>query len=53
MDYVEDARVLLRKMEKSQIGVKRTKFYMAYALYYEKKKRFEDAEKMYQLGVQR
>ncbi|PKU65228.1 probable inactive serine/threonine-protein kinase bub1 [Dendrobium catenatum] len=53
MDYVEDARVLLRKMEKSQIGVKRTKFYTAYALYYEKKKRFEDSEKMYQLGVQR
>ncbi|XP_020593462.1 uncharacterized protein LOC110033737 [Phalaenopsis equestris] len=53
MDYVEDAALILRKMEKSQIGLKRAKFYIAYALYYEKKKRFEDAEKIYLLGVQK
>uniref|UniRef100_J3NB03 BUB1 N-terminal domain-containing protein n=2 Tax=Oryza brachyantha TaxID=4533 RepID=J3NB03_ORYBR len=52
MDYVKDARPLLKKMEKNRIGLKRAAFYMAYALYYEKHKRFEDAEKMYCLGTQ-
>ncbi|PKA50594.1 checkpoint serine/threonine-protein kinase [Apostasia shenzhenica] len=52
MDYVEDARVILRKMEKSEIGTKRAKFYTAYALFYEKKKRFVEAEKVFHLGAQ-
>ncbi|CAN0888471.1 Mitotic spindle checkpoint component mad3 [Linum grandiflorum] len=52
MDYVDEPRVLLRTMEKNQIGMKRSLFYQAYALYYEKMKKFEDAEKMYHLGVQ-
>uniref|UniRef100_A0A0D9XNL7 BUB1 N-terminal domain-containing protein n=1 Tax=Leersia perrieri TaxID=77586 RepID=A0A0D9XNL7_9ORYZ len=51
MDYVKDAKPLLKKMEKNRIGLKRAAFYMAYALYYEKHKRFEDAEKMYCLGT--
>ncbi|KAF0889071.1 hypothetical protein E2562_021127 [Oryza meyeriana var. granulata] len=53
MDYVKDAKPLLKKMEKNKIGLKRAAFYMAYALYYEKPKRFEDAEKMYRLGTQK
>ncbi|WOL06341.1 hypothetical protein Cni_G15073 [Canna indica] len=52
MDYVDDAKVLLRKMEKNGIGLKRAMFYLAYALYYEKHKKFDEAEKMYHLGVQ-
>ncbi|CAN1325733.1 Mitotic spindle checkpoint protein BUBR1 [Linum perenne] len=51
MDYVDEPRVLLRTMEKNDIGMKRSLFYQAYALYYEKIKKFEDAEKMYHLGV--
>ncbi|BAF29062.1 uncharacterized protein [Oryza sativa Japonica Group] len=52
MDYVKDAKPLLKKMEKNRIGLKRSAFYMAYAVYYEKHKRFEDAENMYRLGTQ-
>ncbi|KAG6477817.1 uncharacterized protein LOC122020180 [Zingiber officinale] len=52
MDYVHDAKVLLRKMEKNEIGLKRAVFYLAYALYYEKHKKFDEAEKVYRLGVQ-
>uniref|UniRef100_I1QXA3 BUB1 N-terminal domain-containing protein n=1 Tax=Oryza glaberrima TaxID=4538 RepID=I1QXA3_ORYGL len=53
MDHVKDAKPLLKKMEKNRIGLKRSAFYMAYALYYEKHKRFEDAENMYRLGTQK
>ncbi|TVU50687.1 hypothetical protein EJB05_02067 [Eragrostis curvula] len=52
MDYVKDAKPLLKKMEQRGIGHKRASFYMAYALYYEKNRRFEPAEKMYRLGIQ-
>ncbi|EEF34086.1 conserved hypothetical protein [Ricinus communis] len=52
MDYVDEPRMLLRAMEMNSIGVKRSLFYQAYALYYEKIKKFEEAEKMYHLGVQ-
>ncbi|CAD6258554.1 unnamed protein product [Miscanthus lutarioriparius] len=52
MDYVTDAKPLLNKMERNGIGLKRASFYMAYALYYEKHKRINDAEKMYRLGIQ-
>nr|CAB3490787.1 unnamed protein product [Digitaria exilis] len=52
MDYVADAKPLLKKMETNGIGLKRASFYMAYALYYEKHKRFSDAEKKYRLGIQ-
>lgn len=52
MDFVDDPRALLRTMELNQIGKKRALFYQAYALYYEKVKKFEEAEKMYHLGVQ-
>ncbi|CAN6344266.1 unnamed protein product [Urochloa humidicola] len=51
MDYVADAKPLLKKMERNGIGLKRASFYMAYALYYEKHKRFNGAEKMYCLGI--
>ncbi|KAL0694155.1 hypothetical protein Bca4012_061335 [Brassica carinata] len=53
MDFVDDPRALLRTMEGNSIGTKRSLFYQAYALHYEKMKRFEDAEKMYRLGVQK
>ncbi|XP_012086957.1 probable inactive serine/threonine-protein kinase bub1 isoform X2 [Jatropha curcas] len=52
MDYVDEPRALLRTMEMNSIGSKRSLFYQAYALYYEKMKKFEEAEKMYLLGVQ-
>ncbi|KAJ1688710.1 hypothetical protein LUZ63_012865 [Rhynchospora breviuscula] len=52
MDYVDDAKVLLKRMEKNQIGLKRASFYIAYALYYEKHRKLEEAEKMYHSGVQ-
>ncbi|XP_065871548.1 mitotic spindle checkpoint protein BUBR1 [Euphorbia lathyris] len=52
MDYVDEPRALLRTMEMNSIGKKRSLFYQAYALYYEKLKKFEEAEKMYHLGVQ-
>ncbi|KAF3329882.1 Mitotic spindle checkpoint protein BUBR1 [Carex littledalei] len=52
MDYVDDAKVLLKKMEKNQIGLKRASYYIAYALYYEKHRKLEEAEKMYHAGVQ-
>ena len=50
MDCVDDARVVLRKMEKNHTGLKRAMFCSAYALYYEKQKKFEDAENMCRLG---
>lgn len=53
MDYVDDAKVILKRMEKSCIGSKRAMFYLAYALYYEKHKKFDEAEKMYHAGVQK
>ncbi|KAL9262816.1 putative inactive serine/threonine-protein kinase bub1 [Drosera capensis] len=51
MDYVENPRGILRKMERNGIGTKLSLFYQAYALYYEKLKRFEEAEKIYRLGA--
>nr|GMD52969.1 probable inactive serine/threonine-protein kinase bub1 [Ipomoea batatas] len=52
MDYVDDPKAVLRSMEMNRIGMKSALFYQAYALYYEKMKKFEAAEKMYHLGVQ-
>ncbi|OVA02770.1 Mad3/BUB1 homology region 1 [Macleaya cordata] len=52
LDFVDDPRALLRTMEINRIGMKKALFYEAYALYYEKLKKFEEAEKMYHLGVQ-
>lgn len=40
-------------MEINHIGEKRALFYQAYALHYEKIKKFEEADKMYHLGVQK
>ena len=40
-------------MEENRIGMKKSLFYQAYALYFEKMKKFEAAEKMYHLGVQK
>ena len=51
MDYVDDPRVILRAMEVKRIGVRRSLFYQAYALYYEKMKKFDEAEELYRLGV--
>ena len=50
---MDDPKGLLRTMETKRIGTKRSLFYQAYALYYEKMKRFEEADKMYRLGVQK
>ncbi|KAI8564271.1 hypothetical protein RHMOL_Rhmol03G0168500 [Rhododendron molle] len=52
MDFVGDPRAVLRTMETNRIGMKKALFYQAYALYYEKVKKFEDADKIYHLGVQ-
>ncbi|GAV88077.1 Mad3_BUB1_I domain-containing protein, partial [Cephalotus follicularis] len=52
MDFVDDPKALLRTMEVNRIGMMKSLFYQAYALYYEKQKKFEEAEKMYHLGVQ-
>lgn len=53
MDFVDDPKPVLRTMEKNRIGMKKSLFYQAYALYYEKMKRFDAAEKIYHLGVQK
>lgn len=53
MDYVDDPKVLLRAMEMNRIGMKRSLFYQAYALYFEKTKKFEEADRIYHLGVQK
>lgn len=53
MDFVDDPRVVLRIMEMNRIGIKRSLFYQAYALHYEKIKKFDDAWKMYSLGMQK
>lgn len=53
MDFVDDPKVLLRTMEVNNIGTKRCQFYLAYALYYEKNKKYDEAEKMYHLGVKK
>ncbi|XP_077245710.1 mad3/BUB1 homology region 1 isoform X2 [Tasmannia lanceolata] len=52
MDFVDDPKMLLRTMEKNRIGTKLALYYQAYALYFEKHKKFEESEKMYHLGVQ-
>ncbi|XXG39801.1 hypothetical protein AAC387_Pa01g0667 [Persea americana] len=52
MDYVDDPKGLLKAMEINKIGLKRAIFYQAYALYYEKLKKFEESDKMYHFGVQ-
>ncbi|XVE99808.1 hypothetical protein REPUB_Repub03eG0233200 [Reevesia pubescens] len=52
MDFMDDPKVLLRRMEMNHIGTKRSLYYQAYALYCEKIKNFDEAEKMYHLGVQ-
>lgn len=52
MDFVDDPKTILRTMEANHIGSKKALFYQAYALYYEKLKKFDAAEKMYHLGVQ-
>ncbi|KAK7311197.1 hypothetical protein RJT34_09179 [Clitoria ternatea] len=51
MDFVDDPKALLTTMEANQIGIKRCQFYQAYALCYEKNKKYDEAEKMYHLGV--
>lgn len=53
MDFVNDPKSILRTMEANNIGSKKALFYQAYALYYEKLKKFDAAEKMYHLGVQK
>ncbi|KAK1312597.1 hypothetical protein QJS10_CPA07g01166 [Acorus calamus] len=52
MDFVDDPKMLLKKMEENKIGTKLAVFYQAYALHYEKLKKFEEADNMYHLGVQ-
>lgn len=51
MDFVDDPGELLNMMESCRIGTKRALFYQAHALYYEKRKKYVEAEKIYQLGV--
>ncbi|CAI9772214.1 unnamed protein product [Fraxinus pennsylvanica] len=52
MDFVDDPKAVLRTMEMNRIGMRKSLFYQAYALYYEKTKKFDAAEKIYHLGVQ-
>ncbi|CAO2817020.1 unnamed protein product [Amaranthus hypochondriacus] len=52
MDYMDEPKALLKNMESKKIGLKRSVFYQAYALFYEKTKKFEAADRMYRLGVQ-
>ncbi|KAK4385312.1 Mitotic spindle checkpoint component mad3 [Sesamum angolense] len=52
MDFVDDPKAILKTMEMNRIGMKKSLFYQAYALYYEKMKKFDAAEKIYHLGVQ-
>uniref|UniRef100_A0A7N0REV8 BUB1 N-terminal domain-containing protein n=1 Tax=Kalanchoe fedtschenkoi TaxID=63787 RepID=A0A7N0REV8_KALFE len=52
MDYAGNPKGILRTMEMNHIGLKRALFYQAYALYYEKMKKYDEAEKMYKTGVQ-
>ncbi|KAK6135787.1 hypothetical protein DH2020_030482 [Rehmannia glutinosa] len=52
MDFVDDPKAVLKTMEMNRIGMKKSLFYQAYALYYEKIKKFDAAEKIYHLGVQ-
>ncbi|GAB2299319.1 hypothetical protein Dimus_033394 [Dionaea muscipula] len=52
MDFVDEPKVLLRAMETKGIGTKLCLFYQAYALYYEKVKKYEEADKIYRLGAQ-
>ncbi|XP_071707963.1 uncharacterized protein [Rutidosis leptorrhynchoides] len=52
LDFVNDPGAVLENMKANHIGNKTSLFYQAYALYYEKMKKFTDAEKMYHLGVQ-
>ncbi|XP_074349357.1 uncharacterized protein LOC141689080 isoform X2 [Apium graveolens] len=51
MDFVDDPGAVLGTMKANHIGMRMSLFYQAYALYYEKLKRFEEAEKMYYLGA--
>ncbi|ESW35563.1 hypothetical protein PHAVU_001G245100 [Phaseolus vulgaris] len=51
MDFSSDPKTLLSTMEVNRIGTKRSEFYQAYALYYEKIKKYDEAERMYHLGV--
>ena len=53
LDFVDDPGAVLENMKANHIGNRRSLFYQAYALYYEKLKKFTDAEKMYHLGVQK
>ncbi|KAI3793240.1 hypothetical protein L1987_35856 [Smallanthus sonchifolius] len=53
LDFVDDHGAVLEHMKANRIGNKRSLFYQAYALYYEKMKKFTDVEKMYHLGVQK
>ncbi|KAG9146251.1 hypothetical protein Leryth_007950 [Lithospermum erythrorhizon] len=52
LDFVDDPKAVLQTMEASRIGMKKSLFYQAYALYYEKMKKFESADRMYRLGAQ-
>ncbi|CAA2998344.1 Hypothetical predicted protein [Olea europaea subsp. europaea] len=52
MDFVDDPKAVLKTMEMNRIGMRKSLFYQAYALYYEKIKKFDAAEKIYHLGVQ-
>lgn len=53
MDFVDDPKAVLRTMEMKKIGTRKSLFYQAYALYYEKMKKFDAAEKIYHLGVEK
>ncbi|KOM39613.1 hypothetical protein LR48_Vigan03g299500 [Vigna angularis] len=53
MDFVSDPKTLLSTMEVNRIGTNRSEFYLAYALYYEKCKKYDEAERMYHVGVKK
>ncbi|XP_057860577.1 uncharacterized protein LOC131069232 isoform X2 [Cryptomeria japonica] len=53
LEYVPNRGEVLSVMERHKIGLKHALYYKAYALHYEKLKKFPDAEAMYKLGIQR
>lgn len=53
LEFVPNRREALLAMENNQIGLKHALYYQAYALHYEKLKKFPEADAMFRLGIQR
>eukprot|EP01018_Ginkgo_biloba_P004774 Gb_15965 [translate_table: standard] len=53
LEFVPNREEVLFVMEQKKIGMKHALYYQAYALHYEKVKKFTAAEAMYKLGIER